>query len=139
MRFHGKVYKDGKFWLAEVPILHAMTQGRTCMEALVMVKDLLETLVNRPGFAVEVYPGQYGEFEVSASDIRSLIVLLLHRQRERSGLSLAEAAERLGAKSRNAYARYERGTSVPSLEKLSELLQAVAPGQDFVLEQSTAG
>jgi DNA-binding XRE family transcriptional regulator len=139
MRFHGKIYKNGKFWLAEVPILHTMTQGRTCTEALAMVKDLLEALVNRPGFTVEVHPGQHGEFEVSASDMRSLIGLLLRRQREQSGLSLAEAAERLGAKSRNAYARYERGTSVPSVEKLSELLQAVAPGQDFVLEQSAVG
>jgi hypothetical protein len=104
-----------------------------------MAKDLLETLVNRPGFAVDVYPRQNGEFEVSASDMRSLIGLLLRRQRERSGLSLAEAAERLGAKSRNAYARYERGTSAPTVEKLSELLQAVAPGQDFVLEQSAVG
>ena len=139
MRFHGKVYKDGKFWLVEVPILNAMTQGRTRTEALAMVKDLLETLVNRPGFTVEVHPGQHGEFEVSSADMRSLIGLLLRRQRERSGLSLAEAAERLGAKSRNAYARYERGTSVPTVEKLSELLQAIAPGQDFVLEQSAVG
>lgn len=139
MRLHGKVYQDGKFWLAEVPILNAMTQGRTRAEALAMAKDLLETLVNRPKFTVEVHPGQYGEFEVSSADIRSMIGLLLRRQRERSGLSLAEAAERLGAKSRNAYARYERGTSVPTVEKLSKLLQAVAPGQDFVLEQSAVG
>jgi predicted RNase H-like HicB family nuclease len=43
MRFHGRVYKDGKFWLAEVPILDAMTQGHTRKEALAIVKDLLET------------------------------------------------------------------------------------------------
>jgi predicted RNase H-like HicB family nuclease len=139
MRLHGKVYKDGKFWLAEVPILNAMTQGHTRTEALSMVKDLLETLVNHPGFAVEVHPGEHGEFEVSSTDMRRLIGLLLRRQRERSGLSLAEAAARLGAKSRNAYARYERGTSTPTVEKLSQLLQAVAPGQDFVLEQSGVG
>jgi hypothetical protein len=113
-----------------------MTQGRTCKEALAMVIDLLETLANRPGFTVEVHPGRPGEFEVSSTDTRSLISLLPRRQRQRSGLSLAEAAERLGAKSRNAYARYERGTSVPTVEKLTELLEAVAPGQDFVLQQS---
>jgi predicted RNase H-like HicB family nuclease len=139
MRLHGKVYKDGKFWLAEVPILNAMTQGHTRTEALSMVKDLLETLVNHPEFAVEVHSGEHGEFEVSCTDMRRLIGLLLRRQRERSGLSLAEAAARLGAKSRNAYARYERGTSTPTVEKLSQLLQAVAPGQDFVLEQSGVG
>lgn len=136
MRFYGKVYKDGKFWLAEVSILEAMTQGHTRQEALVMVEDLLETLANRPGFSVKVHPGKHGDFEVSSADIQGMITLLLRRQRERSGLSLAEAAERLGAKSRNAYARYERGTSMPTLEKLTELLQAVSPGQDIVLHQS---
>ena len=136
MRFHGEVYKDGKFWLAEIPLLDAMTQGYTRKEAFTMVKDLLETLVNRPGFAVTVHPGRQGDFEVSSDDPRSLISLFLRRQRERSGLSLSEAAQRLGAKSRNAYARYERGTTMPSLEKLAELYQAVAPGKDIVLHHS---
>lgn len=136
MRFYGKAYKDGKFWLAEVPLLDAMTQGYTRKEAFAMAKDLLESLVNRPGFAVTVHPGKHGDFEVSSNDPRGLISLFLRRQRERSGLSLSEAAKRLGAKSRNAYARYERGTSMPSLEKLAELYQAVAPGRDIVLHHS---
>jgi DNA-binding XRE family transcriptional regulator len=138
MRFYGKVYKDGKFWLAEVPILDAMTQGHTRKEAFVMIVDLLETLMNCPGFSVTVHPGKHGDFEVSSNDPRGLISLLLRRQRERSGLSLSEAAERLGAKSRNAYARYERGTSMPSLEKLTELYRAVAPGKDIVLNRSAS-
>ncbi|MBC8457698.1 MAG: hypothetical protein H8D67_06875 [Deltaproteobacteria bacterium] len=29
MRFSGKIYKDGRFWLAEIPILDAMTRGHT--------------------------------------------------------------------------------------------------------------
>ena len=136
MRFYGKVYKDGKFWLADMPLLDAMTQGHTRKETFVMVKDLLETLVNRPGFSVTVHPGKHSDFEVSSNDPRCLISLFLRRQRERSGLSLSDAAERLGAKSRNAYARYERGTSMPSLEKLVELYQAVAPGKDIVLHHS---
>ena len=136
MRFYGKVYKDGKFWLAEVPLLDAMTQGHTRKEAFVMVADLLESLVNRPGFSVTVHPGKHGDFEVSSTDSRRLISLFLRRQRERSGLSLSEAATRLGAKSRNAYARYEQGTSMPSLAKLTELYQAVAPGNDLVLHHS---
>ena len=136
MRFSGKVYKDGRFWLAEVPILDAMTQGRTKKEALRMVADLLESLANRPDFSVKIHPGKQADFEVSAPDTRGLVGLLLRRQRERSGLSLGEAAERLGAKSRNAYARYERGTSTPTLEKLNELLQAVSAGRDFVLHHS---
>jgi DNA-binding XRE family transcriptional regulator len=136
MRFCGNVFKDGKFWLAEVPILDAMTQGRTRKEAFIMVKDLLESLVNRPGFSVIVHPGRHGDFEVSSTDAKGLISLLLRRQREKSGLSLSEAAKRMGAKSRNAYARYEQGASMPSLEKLTELVQAVAPGKDIVLHHS---
>jgi len=138
MRFYGKTYKDGKFWLAEVPLLDAMTQGHTRKEAFLMAKDLLESLANRPGFSVTVHPGKHGDFEVSSNDSRGLISLFLRRQRERSGLSLSEAAKRLGAKSRNAYARYERGTSMHSIEKLAELYQAVAPGEDIVLHHSVA-
>ena len=67
-----------------------------------------------------------------------MIGLVLRRQRERSGLSLAQAAQRLGVKSRNAYARYERGTSVPSVEKLGQLIKAVSE-KDLVLHQSVAG
>jgi hypothetical protein len=137
MRFAGRIYKDGKFWLAEVPILDAMTQGRTRPEAFAMVADLLETLVDRPGFTVEVHPGDDDHFEVSAPDMRPLISLLLRRQRERSGLSLAAAAARLGARSRNAFARYESGSSLPTIEKLDALLRAVSPDRDFVLHPST--
>jgi len=136
MRFYGKTYKDGKFWLAEVPILNVMTQGRTQKEVFVMVEDLVETLANRSGFSVKVHPGKHGHFEVGSPDTRTMVSLLLRRQRERSGLSLAEAAERLGAKSSIAYARYEVGTSIPTVEKLDELLHAISPGQDFVLHLS---
>ena len=55
MRVQGRIFKDGKFWLAEVPMLDAMTQGRTEKEALVMVKDLVETLAGRPGFSATVH------------------------------------------------------------------------------------
>ncbi|MEW6296569.1 MAG: helix-turn-helix transcriptional regulator [Thermodesulfobacteriota bacterium] len=132
MRFQGKLYKDGKFWLAEVPIFAALTQGRTRKEALAMIADWFEALVNRPSFSVTVHEGKKGEFEISASDTKAMVCLLLQRQRQLNRLSLA-AAERLGAKSRDTYARYERGSSVPTVEKLDELLRAVSGGRDFVL------
>jgi hypothetical protein len=34
MRLSGRIWKDGKFWLAEVPMLDAMTQGHSEREAL---------------------------------------------------------------------------------------------------------
>jgi len=82
---------------------------------------------------VDRLPG--GRFVVGASDTGALVALLLRRQRQRAGLSLAEVSRAMGARSRNAYARYERGTSVPTIEKLGKLLQAVAPGHTFVLDQ----
>ena len=99
---------------------------------------LTQAFLRRKGFAVEVEPVGLDMFEVSAADARSMISLLLQRQRQRSDLSLAQVAERLGVKSRNAYARYEQGVSVPTVEKLDELLRAVAPGRHLVLQQSAA-
>ena len=138
MGVQGRIFEDGGFWLAEVPILEAMTQGTSMEDALDMVKDMVETLANRPGFSVTVHSCGDGNVELGSDDVRGLVALILHRQRTRNGLSLPEAARRLGAKSPNAYARYERGDSCPTLEKLSELMAAVSPGCDFVLQRGTA-
>ena len=64
--------------------------------------------------------------------MKTLIALLLRRQREKRGISLAEAAQLLEQKSRNAYARYEQGRTVPTVEKLEMLLKAIAPDQELV-------
>ena len=132
MRFEGQVKKDGRFWLVEIPAFDALTQGRTKREALEMARDLLETMANAPGFKVEVYPGRRETFEIGANHVRVLLALLLRRQRERQGLTLSEAAKRLGQSSRNAYARYEQGKAVPTVEKLEQLLKAIAPDQKIV-------
>ena len=138
MRLYGRVYRDGRQWLVEIPLLDAMTQGGTKREAYAMAKDLVEALVGRRGFEAHVYPGKRGEFELGASPTRLLIALVLRRQREASGLSLAEVAHRLKPKSRNSYARYEQGVSVPTIEKLNELLRVVTSGRDIVLRLSSA-
>ena len=137
MRFEGNLVRDGKFWLAEIPLLDAATQGRTRAEALTMIADWLETMVNRPDFKAEVHPRGKVEFEVSGSDAAAMTALLLRRRREASGASLRDVATRLGASSRNAYARYERGESVPTMDKLDALLKATSPGEDFVIREST--
>jgi len=137
MRFSGKVYRDGTHWLAEVPIFEAMTQGRTRKEALEMIEDWFCSMVDRAGFRVQALLVGNGQIEIVASDLEPMIGLLLQRQRQESGLSLAEVAKRLGAKSRNAYARYERGDSLPTVTKLDELLHAISPDRDLVLNQSS--
>ena len=138
MRFQGKLSRDGTWWLAQVPVFDAMTQGRSRKEAFDMIADWFMTMVDRKGFSVTIHPVGKHDFEVSSGDARAMIRLLLQRQRQKSGLSLAQAAQRLGAKSRNAYARYEQGVSVPTVEKLDELLRAIAPERDIVVHQSDA-
>ena len=137
MRFSGRVYREGSHWLAEVPVFEAMTQGRSRSEALRMIEDWFVTMVDRPGFSARVHPQSERVFEIDGSDLGCMISLLLRRQRSRSGLSLAEVSARLGAKSRNAYARYERGDSSPTVEKLDELLRAVSADHDLLIGQST--
>ena len=137
MRFSGKIYKDGKFWLAEIPILDLMTQGRTKREAYEMVADMLDTMVNQKDFEITVFKGKKDTCEVGSSDAKYFVRLLLQRKWELSGLSLAQVASRLGMSSRNTYARYEQGKSVPSVEKLNDLLRAVCPETDIVIGEST--
>lgn len=138
MHFQGKLQRDGKQWLAEVPVFDAMTQGRTRAEALDMIADWFATMVERRDFTVRVVNVRGSGFEVAASDTRPVISLLLRRQRQKSGLSLADVAERLGAKSRNAYARYEQGSAAPTVDKLAELLKAIAPDRDILVDLSHA-
>lgn len=132
MRFEGQLKKDGRFWLVEIPAFDASTQGRTKKEALEMAKDLIETMAGARGFEATVYPTGRQTFEIGGNRVGILLALLLRRQRERQGLTLAEAADRLGQRSRNAYARYEQGRAMPSLEKLEQLLRAIAPDHRIV-------
>jgi predicted transcriptional regulator len=136
MRFAGRIQRAGRWWAIEVPILGVVTQGRTRKEAFAMIADAIESLVNRKGFRAEVYPGKGDYFEVGANDQATLSAFLLRRQRIRRGLTLAQVARRLGAKSHNAYARYEQGRSVPTIDQFTRLLAAVSPESDFVLIQS---
>jgi ribosome-binding protein aMBF1 (putative translation factor) len=138
MRFEGRLRKKGRFWLVEVPILDVMTQGRSRREALVMIKDAIESLADRPGLSVTVHATRGNDLEIEGDDTAVIVALLLRRQREKHGLSLADVAKRLGQSSRNAYARYEQGTSVPTVDTLNRLLHAVAPKSPLVLRVGRA-
>ena len=133
MRFEGRVWKEGKHWLVEVPMLDVMTQGGTRKEAMAMIADAIEALAHQKGFRVTVYLIEGESIEVGSSDTGTLTALLLRRQREAHGLSLADVSKRLGQTSRNAYARYEQNASAPTIDKLQELLSIVT-GRDFVLK-----
>ena len=132
MKFEGRLTRDGRHWLADIPAFDAMTQGRTKREALAMVEDLVRTMAGVPRLGVSVESTGRASFEVGSNRLDVMIGLLLRRQRERQGLTLAQAAARLGQRSPNAYARYEQGRAMPTVEKLEQLLEAVAPGQRLV-------
>jgi predicted RNase H-like HicB family nuclease/DNA-binding XRE family transcriptional regulator len=136
MRFSGKIYKDGKFWLAEIPILDLMTQGHTKKEAFEMAADMLETLVNKDDFNVEIFNKSKNSFEVGSLQPKYLISLLLQRKRELSGLSISQVTKRLGVSSRSTYARYEQGKSVPTIEKFNELIHVLCPNTSLLIEES---
>lgn len=124
--FNGRVWKEDKFWLIEIPALDVMTQGRSKKDALFMIKDAIEELVDEKGFRVKVVPtADKDEFIIYANDVAPLVALMLKRQRAKKGLSLADMQERLHTKSRNAYAQYEQGRSVPTVQKLVEFLSAM--------------
>ena len=136
MRFSGRLRREGSWWLVEVPLFEAATQGRTRHEALEMIEDWFVTMIDESEFSVVSHLRGEDGVEIGCSDLRPMISLLLRRQRQRSGLTLAEVAERVGVNSRNAYSRYERGDSVPTVEKLDLLLRAVAADRDLVVDQS---
>lgn len=136
MRFAGRVFKMGRRWAIEIPILGVTTQGRTRRDALEMIADAIESLANKEGFSIEVHPGKGEYFEIDSVDQATLTAFLLRRRRTMQGLSLSAVARRLGAKSLNSYARYEQGRAVPSVETLSRLLAAVSGERDFVLSES---
>lgn len=133
MRLEGKVWKEGKFWIIEVPMLDVVTQGHTKKEAFLMIADAIESLVNKDDFKINVYPQKKEYFEIDSNDLRTFCAFLLKRLRIKRGMTLADVAERLGSKSLNSYARYEQGRAIPTIEKFNALLTAVSPGNDFLL------
>lgn len=130
MIINGRIWKDGKWWLAESEVVDIHTQGKTRTEAIEMLVDAFETMIDRPDVRIAVTAsGRDGDALVSieANDPAAFAAFVLHRVRERSGRSLAEVASTMGKASKNAYARYEQGEAVPTIQKFEELLSAVDP------------
>jgi predicted RNase H-like HicB family nuclease len=134
MEMEGKIWKEDKFWLVEVSALDATTQGKTRKEALAMIEDLVLEMAKSyfedeigKDFVITVIDYKKDIIGVTASDNRLFLALSLKRQREKSGSTVREASERLGSKSPNAYAQYERGRTSISVDKYEELLSAANP------------
>lgn len=139
MELEGKLWESGKLWLAEVPALEVMTQGFSREEALSMIADAIEGLVDcyfpndSDGFKVNVIEYKRRVIGVSSSNNSLMLAFSLRRQREASKSTVREVSERLGSNSPNSYARYEKGRARISLDQYERLLQAVNPQQKFHL------
>jgi predicted RNase H-like HicB family nuclease len=139
MELEGKLWKSGKFWLVEVPSLEVMTQGHSREEALKMIADAIEGLVDcyfpdeSIDFKIIVQDYKKGTIGISSSNNSLMLAFSLRRQREANKLTVREVSERLGSNSPNAYARYEKGRVRISLDQYERLLQAVNPQQHFHL------
>jgi predicted RNase H-like HicB family nuclease/DNA-binding XRE family transcriptional regulator len=131
MWIEGKLEKGGKFWAASMPALEVYTQGRTKKEAYFMAKDALEGLAEVDGFDLDitVMPEGGELFRAGANDTKAFTAFVLRRWRQAHNLTLAEASERLGAVSKNAYARYEQGRSEPTISMMERLIHAISPGE----------
>jgi predicted transcriptional regulator len=128
----GRIAKEeGSLWSAEVAAIGAFTQGTSRKDAASMLAEVIELMIDRPGFKVTVT--EIGEDRggiavlIDATEPSRLAAQVLKYQREVHGLSLADVAKLLGTSSRNAYASYEQGRTEPTLGKFRELLMAVAP------------
>lgn len=141
MELEGRLWRDGRYWLVEVPSLDIMTQGKTKADALFMIKDaILEAMhfyfgaesLRKFTLAVNDYR-QGGVIGVTSTDNKLLLALSLRRQRQKSGSTIRQASERLGSRSPNAYAQYERGRVKISMDRYEKLLQAANPNQHSLL------
>lgn len=136
VKFEGQLVKAGKYWEVRVPALEVYTQGTSKKDALAMIEEAIELLVEQRGFAVVVSPLPGNRFLVrakTADDDRHLIALLLKNQRAKYGLSLQEVANRLGL-SKNAYAQYEHARAIPSISKIEEFIHAMSKQVHIVLD-----
>lgn len=132
----GKVWKSNtsKYWLIYVPMLDLRTEGSSKKDAIDMLEDAIQMLVHKKGFKVDIHFKSEGKFVIGANDQKAWIAFFLQRARAKQGLTIEEVARRMGATSKTAYARYEYGETLPSLDKLSEILDAVFPEEAPFLE-----
>jgi len=138
VRFRGRLYRSGRHWTIEVPVLNVSVRSPTKKDAHNLLVETIQALWDGEEFSLTIYSGHGDSFEIGSENVAALSSLLLRGQRGKGGLSLTEVAKRLGGTSPNTYARYERGSTTPSVQKFFRLLEAVAPDRYFVLIEGHA-
>jgi hypothetical protein len=141
MMITGRIWKAGTWWLAESEIADVCTQGRSRKDAARMLADAFETLIDRPSCKVTVTDDGRagGEVTIEVSEPAALAAFVLQRLRQNSGKSLSEVARAMGRSSKNAYARYEQGRAVPTIEMFDDLLRAVSSDTTLIIGSRRLG
>jgi transcriptional regulator with XRE-family HTH domain len=128
----GELRKDGAWYAALVDQLSIYSQGRTRAAAraalAATILDHAKDYAPLNGWKVEVTDDGEATLHITSNDPARLIALLLRRQRDFGGMSLADVSKASGAKSRNGWSQYETMRREPSISKLDEMLSVVAPG-----------
>jgi hypothetical protein len=133
MKLQGKYYKDGGFWIAEVPFIQLMDQGRTKRECLGMIAASIKDLIGNSGLQLEVDDHGAGVFSLSSPDAQAYAAFILRRLREAHGLTIREVAEALGMKSHTEYARHESGKTGMTIENFNRYVKALT-SRDILFE-----
>ena len=86
MELEGRIWKNEGWWLAEIPSLDAMTQGRTRKEILFMVEDLVFEMIKtylpeEEGVQVTVRDNRENTIGVTTNRAELLNSLLVKRQK----------------------------------------------------------
>ena len=135
MRVEGFLEKSKNHWSASIPLLFVYTQGKSKKDALIMIKDAVECLVDDHQFNVVVHSQSSSMlFNIHANNESQLMAFILRQQRLYHGLSIRDVTARLGFKSPTAYSRYEKGKINPGLEKFSKMLRAIDADLELVLK-----
>lgn len=138
----GEILKEGAYYSAMLEQLGAYAQGKTRAATRQALASAILAHASdiglADGFTVEVTDDGETTLYVTSPDTLRLVALLLRRQRDLRGMSLADATAAVGAKSRNGIAQYEQGRIDLSVSKLGELLGALGPGLVLAVIPRTA-
>jgi ribosome-binding protein aMBF1 (putative translation factor) len=133
MHIHAKLEKSGKHWLIEFPFLDIVTQASNKRGLVTMATSLLNDTIDRD-LGLTVVAKAENLLTLHTSDTRGYLALVIHCRRQMLGMTQAELATKIGAKSATAVARYEQCKTSPSLEVLEKLLAGVGVGLSLSLE-----
>jgi hypothetical protein len=125
MKIEGNIFKDGKFWITEIPLLDLATQGISKKNSVEMMTSAIKDLIDGKSFKLLIEDVGASTFILGTDTPEELYSLILIRQRTKAKLSIQQVVDVLGLSSRNSYAKYERAKVKIGINKFLELFRAI--------------